>query len=144
MKEFTLIFDGHCKLCNGTVAWILKHKNQHKFKFVSGQSPQGEEILGKLALPNGKTDSIVLISRGGKYLIESDAVLRIAKELGGLYRLATVFKFIPKAFRDSIYSWVARNRYRIFGRTEVCELDGSKLDDSELDGSKLEGSKLEE
>ena len=130
-EKFTLIFDGHCNLCNGSVAWIMKNKRHEKFKFISGQSEEGRKFLIDLGFGSGienpsisgeEFDSILLLDTKGNVFKESDAVLKIASELGGFYHLTVVCRLVPKRLRDAIYRWVARNRYRFFGKTKTCEV----------------------
>lgn len=118
-----ILFDGECNFCNYWVNFVLKRDKQHVFKFASLNS----EIGNKLKLEHQiqvpiviGIDSIVLI-KNDKVFIKSQAVLEISKHLSGGWFLMMVFKIIPTFIRDSVYDFVAKNRYRWFGKS-VCEL----------------------
>jgi len=116
-----VVFDGACNLCNGAVRFILKHDRKGMFQFAWLQSPAGQASLAKSDIDAVKADSIVLVD-GEKVYTRSDAVLHILELLGGGWKLFRVFRVIPKAWRDSLYDFIARNRYRWFGKKDACEL----------------------
>jgi len=91
------------------------------FQFAWLQSPAGQASLAKSDIDAVKADSIVLVD-GEKVYTRSDAVLHILELLGGGWKLFRVFRVIPKAWRDSLYDFIARNRYRWFGKKDACEL----------------------
>lgn len=104
-------FDGVCILCSRTVNFILKADKRKKFLFQTLQSSVLKE----------PGDSVI-VSDGQTTYSHFDAVLKIGEELGGIYKLATIFKIIPRKWRHSLYLWIARNRYRWFGVRESCYL----------------------
>lgn len=114
-----VLFDGVCNLCNGAVAWILERDKRGEFRFASLQSKAAREVVGEQfdSLP----DSIVLVDGEGVH-VRSDAVLRIGKRLGFPYSLLGWGRVLPGFVRDAVYSLVARNRYRWFGRMDQCML----------------------
>jgi predicted DCC family thiol-disulfide oxidoreductase YuxK len=120
-----ILFDGVCNLCHGFVQFIIRHDAAGRFRFAALQSPAGQALLAAhgqaalAALPD--PDSVVLIENGCVYT-HSAAVLRIARLLGGAWRLAAVGWILPQAWRDGLYRFVARHRYRWFGRQEACWL----------------------
>lgn len=114
-----LLFDGDCNLCNGAVKFILKHEKNNELLFASLQSPIGKELLNFYHIDVSKTDSLIFISNN-KAFIKSLAALKISKELKGLYPLLNVFIVIPSFIRDSVYDYVARHRYKWFGKNESC------------------------
>lgn len=116
-----IMFDGHCNLCNGWVQWILKRDKKARYKFASLQSEMGQKLIKHAGVDPDSFDSVVLW-RDHKIWIKSEAALRIAAGLGGIYRLAMVPLIIPGFIRNTIYDWIARNRYRWFGRSEECML----------------------
>ena len=116
-----LLFDGVCNLCNGAVQWIIVRDKKAIFQFAALQSDAGQRTLNHLGLPTQTFNSIVLI-KGDRYLIRSDAALEIAVQLGGFWQLAGIFKIVPRFIRDAVYDFIANNRYRWFGKQEQCML----------------------
>ena len=116
-----LLFDGVCNLCNASVQWILKRDKRGLFRFAALQSDTGQGLLKRFGIAADHFDSVVLIA-GDQVFTHSDAPLEILRCLGGLWSLAIVFKIIPRPLRDIVYNWIARNRYRWFGRREQCML----------------------
>lgn len=96
------------------------------FKFSSLQSEFGQSILEKNGFPKTELDSFIFLSEG-KIHQKSSAGLQVAKKLGGFWRLLYVLIIIPKPFRNWIYSVVAKNRYRWFGKQESCWLPSPEL-----------------
>ncbi len=116
-----VLFDGVCNLCNGAVRFISTNDREGRFAFISLQSPQARELLGDRPPDPDEPDSIVLLDNGRRYE-RSDAVLHIALWLRAPWPLAFAAILIPRRVRDDIYRWIARNRYRWFGRADVCAL----------------------
>lgn len=113
-----LFFDGVCNLCNSSVQFILKKDKRKVIKFASLQSETAAEYLrDKLPLP----DSIVFLEKG-KIYTESSAALKIAPYLSLPYRILLIFNIFPKFMRDSLYRYIAKNRYKWFGKKEECML----------------------
>ena len=113
-----LLFDGVCNFCNDSVNFIICRDSDKKFKFAPLQSDYGIEMRKKYGIADD-VDSIVLIEDGRAYT-HSTAALRIAKNLGGIYSLAYVFIIVPVFIRDFLYKSFARNRYRMFGKKDMC------------------------
>ena len=118
-----ILFDGHCNLCNGWVKWVLKRDRKALYRFSSLQSDFGKQLM----VNNGKSpealESVVLFHpEEGNLYTHSTAALRIAEGLGGIYRLAGILRIFPRGLRNLVYNWIARNRYRWFGRSESCWL----------------------
>lgn len=114
-----LLFDGVCNLCNASVQWVIKRDHKGIFRFAALQSDIGQQLLQQLGRSTTDFDSAVVID-GDKVFTESDAPLTIASHLGGVWQMARIFWLVPKPIRDAVYRFVARNRYRWFGRTESC------------------------
>ncbi|MEQ8363731.1 MAG: thiol-disulfide oxidoreductase DCC family protein [Cyclobacteriaceae bacterium] len=114
-----VLFDGVCNLCNGSVQFIIKRDKANKFHFAALQSKYGQAQLSLLGIPSSSLQSIVLI-KGDRFYQRSNAVLEIAKMLGGLWSLFYVFKIVPAFLRDWIYNGLANNRYKWFGRQDQC------------------------
>ena len=105
-------FDGMCILCSRAIKLILKADRKNKFLFQTLQnSPEGQN-----------SDTIIVTDPIGQTYYYFDAVLKIGKELGGFYQSIQIFRLLPQSWRNSIYKWVARNRFRWFGRRQSCYL----------------------
>lgn len=115
-----VLFDGVCNLCNGTVDFILKSDRKKQFRFAALQSEAGEAIIKKFSIPD-EIDSVVFIHKG-KVFYESDAALEITRLLPAPWKWAVVFKIVPLSWRNAVYKWIARNRYRWFGKKESCRI----------------------
>jgi predicted DCC family thiol-disulfide oxidoreductase YuxK len=114
-----ILFDGVCNLCNGFVQFILKRDTKDVFRFGSLQSEQAQLLLKQYAPKTIDLSTVVLLD-GGTAATESDAVLLIAKKLGGVWSILYVFIILPKFVRDALYRFVARHRYKIFGQRDSC------------------------
>lgn len=114
-----LLFDGVCNLCNGAVQFIIERDSDKRFLFASLQSDYAQQHLKEAQLPEGFLDSLVLMDKG-KYYTQSSAALRIAKQLDGAWPLMYGFIIVPKFIRDAVYNFIARNRYKWFGKKEQC------------------------
>lgn len=117
-----ILFDGVCNLCNGAVRFIIKRDRFGKFRFASLQSDAGRALLEQYGVTHWGTDSIVYIPQQGDAFSESSAVLYILKELGRGWQLLFPLIHLPGFLRDGIYRFIARNRYRWFGKKEKCML----------------------
>ena len=117
----TILFDGVCNFCNASINFIIDRDSKSIFKFAALQSEIGQEFLKRNGLKQDTFDSVILEKSGIIYQ-KSDAALEIARNLDGFWKILYVFKIIPFFLRNPIYDLVARNRYRIFGRTDACRL----------------------
>jgi predicted DCC family thiol-disulfide oxidoreductase YuxK len=114
-----LLFDGVCNLCNASVQWVLLRDKQAVFRFAPLQSDIGRQLLTRHGLDPDDLNSVVLTD-GDRIWLKSDVPLEIFRRLGGWWALLTVLWLIPSGFRNYIYEFVARNRYRWWGRREQC------------------------
>jgi len=121
-----LLFDGVCNLCDGFVQFVIKHDSDAKFRFAALQSEAGQALLSKKEMDTASISTVVLVIEDQVYT-HSDVALEVAHLLGGGWRLLTVFRFLPKGFRDRIYNWVAKNRYRWFGEKDACMIPTPEL-----------------
>ncbi|MGP4078916.1 thiol-disulfide oxidoreductase DCC family protein [Pseudalkalibacillus sp. R45] len=113
-----LLFDGECNLCNGIVQFVIKRDPKAQFKFAALQSETGQRLLKEHNLPH-TFDSFILIENGKAYQ-KSSAGLRVTRHLNGAWRVFTIFKIIPTPVRDVVYNFIARNRYKWFGKRDSC------------------------
>lgn len=116
-----LLFDGVCNLCTSSVQFIIKRDPKRKFRFASLQSAFGQEVLQQHQLNTQTFDSLVLLD-GGKIYQRSTAALRIARQLSGAWSMLFIFMIVPAFIRNAVYDFIARNRYKWFGKKEACWL----------------------
>lgn len=122
----TVLFDGFCNFCNVSINFIIDRDTKGIFKFAALQSEIGQEILKRYGLKQHDFDSVIL-EREGKIYQKSDAALEIARNMDGLWKVFYIFKIIPSFLRNPIYDLIAKNRYRIFGRTDACRIPTPEL-----------------
>jgi len=116
-----VLFDGVCNLCNGFVNFVIDRDPAGYFKFGALQSEAARPYLERFGLRPDYMDSIVLIENGRLYR-DSTAALRILRRLQGLWPLLYGLIVVPRPLRDAVYRWIARHRYRWFGRREQCRV----------------------
>jgi predicted DCC family thiol-disulfide oxidoreductase YuxK len=114
-----VVFDAMCVLCSANAQFILKHDRSRRFRLASMQDEVGASLYRRFGIDPADPESIIVVD-GEKLYRDSDAVLAIYIGLGGPWRLIAVGKIVPHVIRDPLYRWVARNRYRLFGRRETC------------------------
>jgi predicted DCC family thiol-disulfide oxidoreductase YuxK len=114
MEKMILLFDSGCKLCNSSIKFVTKGDPQQKINQIALQSTQGQEILA--AHPYLQDVNSIILIVNDKVFIESDAILQIAKHLTFPYKLLVAGNIIPKKWRDTMYRWIAKNRYKWFGK----------------------------
>tara|TARA_R100000353_G_scaffold176127_1_gene149579 strand:+ start:73993 stop:74400 length:408 start_codon:yes stop_codon:yes gene_type:complete len=121
-----ILFDGVCNLCNNSVNFVIKRDKNNVFKFAALQSEVGLKLASQLNIDTSNLDSIILIDNG-KHYKKSNAALFIAKHLSGFWPLLFGFIILPKFTRDSVYDYVAKNRYNWFGKKDECMLPTAEL-----------------
>lgn len=125
-KSNMVLFDGVCNLCSGAVQFIIKRDKKRIFKFASLQSSYGQEQLDRFKIDKKLLHSIILV-RDNQFFQKSDAALEIARQLSGIWPVLSVFKILPRFFRDGLYDLIARNRYRLFGKKDACWIPTPEL-----------------
>ena len=123
-----ILFDGVCNLCNGFVQFVIRKDHRDVFRFGSLQSERTEKILKRLGSEHFDSTSIILLDVEN-IATESDAVLKIARKLHGIWSLLYSLIIVPKFVRDSVYRIVSRYRYHIFGKRESCMIPTPELMD---------------
>jgi predicted DCC family thiol-disulfide oxidoreductase YuxK len=125
-SKSVVLFDGVCNLCNSSLNFIISNDKKAHFLFASLQSDAAKEIL--LQFPEKKINfnTIVLIDQG-KYYEKSTAVARICKRLDGLYKFLYFMVIIPKFIRDGLYNFIAKKRYKWYGKREKCRIPAPEL-----------------
>ncbi len=120
-----LLFDGVCNLCCSSVQFVLTRNRKGNIHFASLQSAFGQQALQAAQLPANYTESLVLLE-DGKIHVKSDAALRLAKHLDGLWKYCSAMLIVPRFIRNAVYDLVARYRYSWFGKKEVCWIPDPK------------------
>ncbi len=122
-----ILFDGVCNLCDASVQFIYKHDKNDIFRFVAIQSELGQKIIKHIGVDTSKIDSIILYEPGLSYSYKAEAALTIAKNLSGIYSLLGYLNFIPNSIKNIIYDYVAKNRYKWYGKKEACMIPTPEL-----------------
>ncbi|EKR72443.1 PF04134 family protein [Leptospira noguchii str. 2006001870] len=125
-KDPIVFFDGICNLCNFVVLFFLDRNQKGNLKFASLQSMAAERILGNKVGLNDSPSSVLFLEEGILYQ-KSNAILKISAYLCFPWNLLPLFRWVPVCFRDFIYDWIARNRYRWFGKLETCRIPDPSL-----------------
>jgi len=125
-----VLYDGVCGLCNRLVQFLLKHDYNDSFRFASLQGELAKTLLTRHGKDPGDLDTVYVVKSYGlsdeALLARSDAILFMLVKLGGIWKLAIVGRVLPRTLRDLVYKFVARNRYRVFGKHESCLLPDPK------------------
>ncbi|MCE2773592.1 MAG: DCC1-like thiol-disulfide oxidoreductase family protein [Bacteroidetes bacterium] len=114
-----ILFDGVCNFCNNSINLVIRKDKRDYFRFAPLQSEAGKILTAKFNIDTTKTDSVLLIENDALYS-KSTAALRIARKMDGLFPLCYALIIIPKFLRDPIYDYIAKRRYRWFGKKESC------------------------
>lgn len=124
--DHIILFDGVCNLCNSAVQYVIKRDGKGLFKFASLQSETGRILLVKSGLPPDHLKSFVYI-HGSRFYTRSTAALKVAQQLKGPVQLLYGFIIVPGVIRDWVYDFIAKNRYRLFGRKDTCIIPTPQL-----------------
>ncbi len=116
-----VVFDAQCLLCNAWVQFLLRHDGKGMFKFASIQGVTGQALLARAGLRVEDLQTLLLVD-GPRSWQHTSAIFRVLHGLGWPWRMAWVAWLVPAPLRDALYRWLARNRYRLFGRSETCIL----------------------
>ncbi len=122
-----ILFDGVCNLCNGFVQFVIRHDPAGRFRFAALQSEAGRQVLAAHGHVGATPPETVLLLKNGRLYSHSTAVLHIERGLGWPWRALAIGLLLPASLRDAAYRFVARNRYRWFGRQESCWLPTPEL-----------------
>ena len=128
MNPLILIFDGDCVLCSANARFVLQHDKRGLFRLAAMQGEAGAALMRDTGVDAGNPDTIILID-GARVRRESDAVIAIFEKLGWPWRMAGAARLIPARLRDAAYRWIARNRYRLFGRKNQCFVPRKEWED---------------
>jgi predicted DCC family thiol-disulfide oxidoreductase YuxK len=121
-----LLFDDECILCNRLVLFVIRMDKDEKFRFAALRSESGQRLLFSNHLSVTDLNTVVYIQNGNCFT-RSTAVIQLLTGLGGFWKVFRLFKYIPVQFRDFIYTLVAENRHRIFGKNKNCKIPSTNL-----------------
>ncbi len=124
-----ILFDGLCNLCSGVVRFVIKRDRRARFRFASLQSDAARRLCARAghALPTTPDPDTIIVIHNGRVLERSDAAIAIARGLNAPWTLLGVARIIPRPIRDALYRFVARNRYRWFGKRDTCMVPTAEL-----------------
>lgn len=122
-----ILFDGVCNLCNSSVQYVIKHDKKDVFMFTALQSEVGQQIIKEYNIDTAKTDSILLYTLEDGICYKSTAALKIAYQLGFPNSLMCVFFVIPTFIRNWVYDYIAKNRYKWYGKKDACMIPTPEL-----------------
>ncbi|PAW75704.1 MAG: hypothetical protein B9S32_17325 [Verrucomicrobia bacterium Tous-C9LFEB] len=124
MNRYLVLFDGECALCSGTVQQLLAWDRERRLRFAPIQGETARGIFERQGMKGDALGGIWLVERWGeageRLCSQSDAILGIFGVLGGWWPILTLFRWLPRRWRDELYGFVARNRYRWFGKVKKC------------------------
>lgn len=120
-KQAVVLYDGECNLCNAVVQFTIVRDRGDRLRYAAQQSEAGQRLLAEHGLSEDALDTFVLVE-GDRAYARSEGALRLMKYMSGGWRLLSALRIVPRPLRDPIYTFVARNRYRWFGRSERCML----------------------
>ena len=121
-----LLFDGHCNLCNAWVQYVVKRDSSSTIRFASLQSGAGKRLLEEHKIDANYIDSLVLFEEE-RFSVSSNAALRTLSYFDGWERHLIFLSVVPRSLRDLVYRFIAKNRYKWFGRREQCMVPTAEL-----------------
>lgn len=122
-----ILFDGVCNLCNASVQFVIKHDKKDIFRFVPLQSALGMKIINHIGIDIKNTDSIIVYEPTKAYYYKAEAALKVVDEFGGIYSLLKILTIFPKFISNAVYDYVARNRYKWYGKQDACMIPTPEL-----------------
>ena len=125
-SESVVFFDGLCNLCNSAVQFVIERDHKNIFHFASLQSDFAKLELQNFEVDIAQMNSFILLENGKLYQ-QSTAALRVAKKLNGLWPLLYAFIIVPPFIRNGVYNYIAKNRYKWFGKKESCWVPTQEL-----------------
>ena len=120
-NQYIILFDGVCNFCNFWVNFVIDKDKDNIFRIAALQSESGQKLLQKFELDSFEFDTFILVVND-KYFTKSTAALMISKNLSGIIKLLYPLIILPEPIRDFVYNFIAKNRYKIFGKRDVCRV----------------------
>ena len=137
MNNPVILYDGVCGLCDRLVRFVLKHDQQGFFRFAALQGHFAAEALAHHGKDAAQLEAMCVIagekSRPEELLCKSDAAIFVLRQLNWPWKAAVLLKIVPRGLRDRVYDWIARRRYRIFGKLEQCPIPSAAERDRFID-----------
>jgi predicted DCC family thiol-disulfide oxidoreductase YuxK len=129
MADSVIVFDGVCMLCSRWVDFVLRRDPRGRYKFAAMQTASGRALLIEHGIdPDDPLSFLLLEDRKG--YTDTDAIVRILRSFGpGWKFIALLVSIVPRFVRDPLYRWIARNRYRMFGRRAACRVPTADIAD---------------
>ncbi len=125
-NQILVLYDGVCGLCNRLVAFLLRHDRRDQFRFAPLQSAIAQTLLCRYGLDPNDFDTVVVLANfrqpSERALTRSQAVLWAVRRLGGIWKFFAIAKILPLPLREELYRFIARRRYRVFGKYDECPL----------------------
>lgn len=122
-----ILFDGICNLCNSSVQYVIKHDKKNIFMFTALQSEVGKQLTKTHNIDTAKIDSILLYTPKKGIVSKSTAALKVATQLSFPINIMGVFFIIPTFIRDWVYNYIAKNRYKWYGKKDACVIPSPEL-----------------
>tara|TARA_R110002049_G_scaffold18364_2_gene70323 strand:+ start:284 stop:703 length:420 start_codon:yes stop_codon:yes gene_type:complete len=122
-----ILFDGVCNLCNTSVQYVIKHDKKNLFLFAALQSEVGQNIIEHYNMDTSKVDSILLYTQEKGIQYKSTAALKVASQLGFPTNILAIFLIVPNFMRNWVYDFIAKNRYKWYGKKEACMIPTPEL-----------------
>ncbi|MBK6698928.1 MAG: DUF393 domain-containing protein [Saprospiraceae bacterium] len=127
-----ILYDGECNYCDAIVQFLIRVDKNNDFKFAHITSQTGSKILIKFGIDSNLHDSFIYV-KDQKYYMYSDGAGQVLLQLGGTYAvMGKILLAMPLTIRDATYKWVARNRYKLFGRKQSCDIPSQSILDKFL------------
>ena len=124
--EYFTVMDANCGLCARGAAWIARNDADEKFRIVPVQSALGAALLRHYGMDPEDPLSWLYIENG-RARTSLDAIIRVGRQFGGIWKMLAVFNVLPRSVQDSLYGVVARNRYRFLGRKSFCDMPDPEI-----------------
>jgi len=122
-----ILFDGVCNLCSSSINYLIDRDKHDLFRFVSLQSDLGKSLQDYLGIENQNLDTIILYIPNEGYYIKSTAALKVMKVFPGAWKFMQIFTIVPTVIRDVVYNYIAKNRYKWYGKEESCRIPTPEL-----------------
>lgn len=123
-----ILFDGVCNLCNSAIQYVIKHDKTEEFMFAALQSEAGKQVIAHYKIDVKKIDSILLYSEAFGLKYKSSAALKIGSQLKFPNYLIAVFYIVPTFIRNCVYDFIAKNRYKWYGKQVSCMIPTKELE----------------
>lgn len=132
-RKNIVFFDGVCNLCNSAINFLIDLDKGKRYSFSSLQSDFASTTLSKKGVDPTVLKTIILLDEKGNVFFKSDAVFEVLAHTQGIWKMLTIFRFVPKFIRDFFYDVIANNRYRLFGKKDSCRIPTPELKQRFLD-----------